>query len=358
MSLCRRRGDAPSPLNGGNDIMGVTASVRFSACGMMRSWRLAAGVAFALGVASIMASTPSHAQGAYPNQIVRFVVPFSAGSVTDGLARLLADELSKIWQHQVIVENRPGIAGTGSVAKSAPDGYTLMLTSNGHTILAVVNKNLPFDPGKDFVGVTQVASVPQTLIIPPNLGVATVKDFIALAKQKPGQLNFASAGLASAAFLGAETFKEAAQIDLVHVPYKGSPEAVTSVMRGDSHLYYLTANLAVELGQAGKVKVMAVSSPKRVAALPDVPTVSESGLPGYTYDSWFGVMAPANTPPAVLKKASDDIGRVLKMPHIADRLSKQGVDIVASGPQAFDALIKRDVERNTALLRKAGVGAN
>jgi tripartite-type tricarboxylate transporter receptor subunit TctC len=294
----------------------------------------------------------------YPNQTVRFVVPFSAGSITDGLARVLADKLAEIWKQQVIVENRPGIAGTASVAKSTPDGYMLILTSNGHTIASVVNKNLPYDPAKDFVGVTEVALVPQVLIVPPDLPVKTVKDFIDLANSKPGQLNFASAGLASTSYLGAELFKQAAKIDIVHIPHKGAPESVTSVMRNESHLFFLGVNLAVELHKAGKVRAMAISTAKRSPALPDVPTVAESGLPGYAYDSWFGVMAPVNTPRPIVAKISQDIARVLRMPDVAERLTRQGVDIAFNTPDAFDKILKTDVENNSKILRAAGVGGN
>jgi tripartite-type tricarboxylate transporter receptor subunit TctC len=178
---------------------------------------------------------PAQAQN-YPNQVVRIVVPFSAGSATDILARAVAEKLSDRWSQQVVVENRPGIGGTTSVAKSAPDGYTLMLTSNGHTVAGVVNKNLQFDPVKDFAGITQVATVPLVLIINPDLPAKTVKEFIELAKAKPGTLNFASPGLGSTTFIAGALFKTTAKIDIVHVPYKGAPESVTSVIRGDSQM--------------------------------------------------------------------------------------------------------------------------
>ena len=232
------------------------------------------------GVAALFGSAPGAlAQSDYPNQRVTIIVPFSAGSITDGLARVLADRLGDMWKQQVIVENRPGIAGTASVARSAPDGYTLMLTSNGHTIGAVVNKNLPYDPAKDFAGVTEVATVPQALIVPPDLPAKNVTEFVALAKASPGKMNFSSAGLASTSYLGAELLKQTAKIDIVHVPNKGAPEAITSVMRNDSQLFFLGVNLAIELKQAGKIKVIAVSTPKRSPAMADVPTVAESGLP-------------------------------------------------------------------------------
>ena len=305
------------------------------------------------------AVTAAHAQAeAYPSRLVRIVVPLAAGSVTDVLARLLADKLGAAWQQQIIVENRPGIPGITSVAKSAADGYTLLVNSNGHTIAGAVNKDLPFDPAKDFAGVTQLVSAPQTLIVPPDLPARTVAEFIALAKQKPGQMNFGSLGVASAAFLGAQIFKHEAKIDLVHVPYKGSPEAITSVIRGDSQLYYLSVNLAVELHTAGKVRVMAVSTPQRSAALPDVPTVAESGLPNYTFDSWFGMMAPAGTPAAVVAKIQNDIAAVLRAPDTAERLTKLGLVIVGSKPDTFDALIKSDTVHNAEILRRAGVTPN
>lgn len=302
------------------------------------------------------AAAAAHAQAeAYPNRLVRIVVPLAAGSVTDVLARLLADKLGEVWKQQIIVENRPGIPGITSVAKSAADGYTLLVNSNGHTIAGVVNKDLPFDPARDFTGVTQLVSAPQTLFVPPDLPARTVAEFIALARQKPGQMNFGSLGVASAAFLGAQIFRHEAKIDLVHVPYKGSPEAITSVVRGDTQLYYLSVNLAVELHHAGRVRVMAVSTPQRSAALRDVPTVAESGLPNYAFDSWFGMMAPAGTPPAVVAKIQSDVAAVLRAPDTAERLTKLGLVLVGSRPEAFDALIKSDTVHNTEILRQAGV---
>jgi tripartite-type tricarboxylate transporter receptor subunit TctC len=324
--------------------------MRFRACLIATALAVSAGGAAAQ-------TAPRVAVPSYPVQMVRIVVPFSAGSISDGLARVLADKLAERWQQQVIVENRPGIAGTASVAKAAPDGYTLMLTSNGHTIASVVNRNLPYDPAKDFAGVTEVASVPQALIVPPDLSAKNVTEFIALARSQPGKINFASAGLASTSYLGAVLFKQTAKIDIVHVPHKGAPEATTSIMRNDSQLFYLGVNLATDLHQTGKVRAIAVSTPKRNRALPDVPTVAESGLPDYYYDAWFAVMAPAGTPKSILDKVSGDIGTILQAADVAERLTKQGVDIVFSPADKFDAVLKSDIERNTATLRAAGVGA-
>jgi len=222
-----------------------------------------------LGMVAVLVCSGAPAQTPadppYPSQAVRLVVPFSAGSVTDLLARIIGEKLGERWGQQLIVENRPGIPGTSSVAKAAPDGYTLMLTSNGHTVAAVLNKNLPFDPVRDFSGVTQVASVPLVLIVPPDLPAATLKEFVALAKDKPGALNFASSGLASTAYISGELFKQTAKINIVHVPYKGAPESLTGIMRSDSHMFFAGINIALDLIQSGKVRPLAVAAPKRIA---------------------------------------------------------------------------------------------
>ena len=294
----------------------------------------------------------------YPHQLVRIVVPFSAGSNTDGQARIIADKLSDLWKQQVIVENRPGVAGTASVAKSTPDGYTLMLTSSGHPVANVITRSAPFDPVSDFAGVTQTTAVPAALVTPPDLPAKTVTDFIALARQKPGSLNFASAGTASTSYLAGEVFKQVARINIVHLPHKGAPEAMTSILRNDSQLYFVSANLSTELIEAKKIGVLAVSSGKRFPQLPNVPTVKESGVPDYEYESWFGVMAPAGVAKPILAKASQDIARVLRMPDVADKMKAQGLVVVTQSPEEFDALIKSEAERYGRILRDAGVGAN
>src|SRR5215813_519134 len=275
------------------------------------------------GIGTSILGTPASAE-TYPNQVVRIVVPFSAGSITDGLARILAEKLADEWKQQVIVENRPGLPGTTGVAKAAPDGYTLMLTSNGHTIAGAINSTILFDPVKDFAGISLVASVPLVAIVPPDFAGKTVKDFIDQAKQKPGQLNFSSAGVASTSYLSAEIFKQNAKIDIVHIPYKGAPDAITAVIRGDAQLYFAPIPSAKDLGSTNKVHSIAINSAKRVPQLPDVPTIAESGLPNYKYDSWFGVLAPAGTPKPILDKVSADIATVLKLPDVNEKLLSQG----------------------------------
>jgi tripartite-type tricarboxylate transporter receptor subunit TctC len=306
-----------------------------------------ASVALAASVFGASAQT-------YPNQTVRIVVPFSAGSITDGLARILADKLGEMWKQQVIVENRPGLPGTTGVAKSAPDGYTLMLTSNGHTIAGAINKSLQFDPVKDFAGVSRVASVPLVAIVPPDFPAKTLKEFITLANEKPGQLNFSSAGVASTSYLSAEIFKQDAKINIVHVPFKGAPEAVTAVVRNDVQIYFAPIPASQDLSATGKVKAIAINSAQRVPQLPDVPTVAET-LPNYKYESWFGVLAPAGTPEAIRTKVSEDIGKVLQMPDVRDKLIKQGSIPAPNSPAEFDAINKSDTERYGKILKDAGI---
>ena len=291
---------------------------------------------------------------AYPNQVVRIIVPFSAGSITDGLARILADKLGDLWKQQVIVENRPGLPGTTAVAKSAPDGYTLMLTSNGHTIASAINKSIQYDPVKDFAGVSRVAAVPLVAIVPPDFPGNTLKDFIAAANEKPGQLNFSSAGVASTSYLSAEIIKQEGKINIVHVPYKGAPEATTAVIRNDVQMYMAPIPATQELSATGKVKAIAINSAKRVPQLPDVPTVAET-LPNYKYESWFGVLAPAGTPQAILTKVSEDIAKVLEMPDVREKLLAQGSIPAPTTPAEFDAINKSDTERCGKILKDAGI---
>src|ERR1043166_6303954 len=303
------------------------------------------------------AACPAFAQD-YPNQRVPIVVPFSAGSNTDGQARIIADKLTEIWKRPVVVENRTGIPGTASVAKAAPDGYTLMLTSSGHPVANVITRSAPFDPVKDFAGVTQTTAVPAALVVPPSLAAKNTAEFIALARQKPGTLNFASAGTASTSYLAGEVFKQVAKIDMIHVPYKGAPEALTAVMRNDAQIYFASATFSNDLVTTGNIRVLAVSGDMRFPPMADLPTVKESGLPGYSYESWFGVMAPAGVPKPVLNKASADIARVLRLPDVVEKVKSLGLVVVTQTPGEFDALIKSEAERYEKILRDAGVGAN
>jgi len=307
-----------------------------------------AALAFVAG--TVVVPRESSAQN-YPTQRVTIVVPFGAGSVTDIMARIIADEASKRWGQQVIVENRPGLAGTTGVAKAAPDGYTLMLTSNGHTVAALVNKNLSFDPVKDFAGVTRVSSAPLYLIVNPELPAKDLKELIALAKAKPGTLNFSSPGLASTTFIAGALFRKAAGINIVHVPFKSAPDAVTAVVRGDTQMYFAPVNLAKEMTEAGKVRAIAAVTPQRIPDMPDVPTFREAGL-DFVYDSWFGLLVPAGIPRPIIEKINHDVVQILRAPEVETKLKQQFVLPVTDTPEQFDKIIRDETTNLTEVFKE------
>jgi tripartite-type tricarboxylate transporter receptor subunit TctC len=289
----------------------------------------------------------------YPSQLVRIVVPFTPGSQTDILGRAYADKLPEMWKRDVIVENKPGLAGTASTAKAAPDGYTLLLVSNGHAMIESLNTNLTFDPVKDFAGVAKLAIIPGILVVNPEAGPKSLKELIDLAKAKPGALNYASAGLGSASSIGIELLKAQAGVNLVHVPYRGLPEAHTSVIRGDAIVFVTFFSAGGDLIQAGRLRPIGVTTAQRLAVLPEVPTLQEAGVAGYSYDPWFGLLAPAGTPKPVIDTINKTIVAASKLPDHVERFTKLGVDLAVSTPAEFDALVKSDTERFTRLFGKA-----
>jgi tripartite-type tricarboxylate transporter receptor subunit TctC len=311
-------------------------------------------LALALSVGATALPSSSWAQD-FPTQRLTVVVPFGAGSVTDIMARIIAHEASTRWGQQVIVENRPGLAGTVGVAKAAPDGYTLMVTSNGHTVAGLVTKDPPFDPVKDFAGITRLGSSPLYLIANPSVPAKTVKDVIALSKSQPGKLNFSSPGLASTTFIAGALFRKAAGVNMIHVPFRSAPDAVTAVIRGDVQFYFAPVNLAKEQSEGGKVTAIAAATAKRIPDLPNVPTFTEAGLP-FVYDSWFGLMAPAGTPKSVLAKISKDWAEALKTPEMMAKLKAQFLIAQSDTPEAFDKVIKDETASLTAVFKESGIG--
>jgi tripartite-type tricarboxylate transporter receptor subunit TctC len=310
-----------------------------------------------LGLAALVAATfgspaPASAQN-FPTQRVTIVVPFGAGSVTDITARIIADEAAKRWGQQVIVENRPGLAGTVGVSKAAPDGYTLLLTSNGHTVAALVSKNLPFDPVKSFSGITRVSSSPLTLILNPDVPAKTLKELIAHAKANPGKLNFSSPGLASTTFIAGALFRKAAGINLVHVPYKSVPEAVSAVIRGDAQMYFAPTNVAKEQSEAGKVRALASVTAQRIPQTPNVPTFREAGL-DYVYDAWFGLMVPAGVPKEIINKLNHDVVAILGTPSVKAKLAAQFLTSDTDTPEQFDKIIRDETARMTEIFKEIG----
>jgi tripartite-type tricarboxylate transporter receptor subunit TctC len=302
-----------------------------------------------LGLAALLAAVvgapvPVAAQN-YPTQRVTIVVPFGAGSVTDITARIIADEASKRWGQQVVVENRPGLAGTTAVSKAAPDGYTLMLTSNGHTVAALVSKNISFDPVKDFSGITRVSSTPLSLIVNPGVPAKDLKELVAYAKANPGKLNFSSPGLASTTFIAGALFRRAAGINLVHVPYKSVPEAVSAVIRGDAQMYFAPTNVAKEQTAGGKVRTLGSVTAQRQPQTPEVPTFKEQGV-DLVYDAWFGLMVPAGVPKNIIEKINKDVVAILNDPGVKAKFAAQSLVSDTDTPAQFDKII-RD---NTAVM--------
>ena len=320
---------------------------RFSSVALV-SFAVAAIQVLAAGIVPTAASAQT-----YPSQLVRIVVPFTPGSQTDILGRAYADKLQEIWKRDVIVENKPGLAGTASTAKAAPDGYTLLLVSNGHAMIESLNANLTFDPVKDFTGVAKLAVIPGILVVNPQAGPKSLKELIDLAKAKPGTLNYASAGLGSASSIGVELLKARVGIDLVHVPYRGLPEAHTSVIRGDAIVFMTFFSAGGDLIEGGRLRPIGVTTAQRLAVLPDVPTLQEAGIAGYSYDPWFGLLAPAGTPKAVIDTINKTIVTASKLPDHVERFTRLGVDLSVSTPEEFDALVKSDTERFTKLFGKA-----
>lgn len=310
---------------------------------------------FAALLAAPLAVPQQAAAQSYPSHLVKIIVPFSAGSVTDIMARIIADEMTRQWGQQVIVENRPGVSGTVAVAEAKPDGYTLMLTSNGHTVVGLTNKNMSFDPVKDFVGITRVCSAPYVLIVNPEVKATSVKELVALAKANPAKFNFSSPGLGSSTFIAGALFRKAAAVDVVHVPYKGAPESVMAVLRGEAQMYFAPINLAKELAESGKVRAIALATPTRNPSMPDVPTFTEAGMP-FVYDGWFGLMAPKGVPREIVEKINKDVVATLHTPQAQAKLAAQFVIPVTDTPEQFDKIVRDETANLTQLFKEAGIG--
>lgn len=305
-----------------------------------------------------LAASPDIVQ--YPQRPVRIVIGFTPGGVPDITARLIATKLAETWKQQVIVDNRPGAGGTiaGQIVTSAnPDGYTLLSVSNAHSVAAAIYPKLPYDTVKDFAGITMTASGPALVLVPPALGAKTVKDLIAIARSRPGQFNFSSAGVGSGSHFAGELFRIAAGIDAVHIPFKGIPEALTETMAGRVQFFMSPLASAVGLVKEGKVPAIAVTSSARVSQLPNVPTVAESGLPGFRWDYWYGMLAPAKTPRPLVSLLNREISRTLALPDVGGRLSALGAEPAPTTPQAFDQFIMDDIAALTTVARKANIVA-
>lgn len=297
------------------------------------------------------------AQG-YPAKSIRFVSPFAPGGSTDTLARLIGQKITESWGQPVVVENRPGAGGTiGSdlVAKAPPDGYTILLTSvSAHAIGPALRGRLPYDPLRDFAAVTQVASGHNILVVHPSLPVKSVRELIALAKSKPGELTFASGGNGTPAHIAGELFKTMAKVEMVHVPYKGGGPAAIAILSGEVSLTFGSIATVLPQVRAGKVRAVAVTGARRSSAVPDLPTISEAGVPGYELNSWYGVLAPAATPREIVAKLSAEVVRILHLPEVRDRIAHEGIEPAGTTPEEFAAYIKAEIAKWARVVKASG----
>ncbi len=294
---------------------------------------------------------------AYPAKPVRMIVPFGAGGPADIYARAIAQRLGEPLGQQVVVEDRPGagsVVGTEAVAKSAPDGYTLLMISNTHTINETLNPKLPYNLLRDFAPITQVNIMPNVLVVSPSFAVNSVKELIALAKSKPGKLNYASSGSGTPYHLAAEMFKAMAGVDIVHIPHKASGEARASVLGGQVELMFDSLPTTQAQIKAGRLKGLAITSTRRSPLLPDVPTMSEAGVPGYEADLWLGLVAPVGTPPAIINRLHAEVVKILQRADVRDSFIQQGTEPIGSTPEQFAAMLKNDVEKWGKVVRFSG----
>jgi len=312
-----------------------------------------------LAIALLLAASGVMAQP-YPSRPVRIIVPQSPGASTDITARLVAQGLNEAFKQPVIVDNRPGssgIAGTELVARAAPDGYTLMVVASSFSINPALDRKLPYDSIRDFTTVTQLSKFPNMLAAHPSTPVKTLQDVIALAKAKPGQVTYASAGVATGTHMTAELLRYMTKIDLLHVPYKGGGPAMTAAMGGQTQLLVATSVGLLPHVRAGKLRAIAVTSTKRSAAAPEIPTFAESGVPGYEHEPWNGMFGPAGMPKAILARVNADVVRVLNTPEAKKVLEGDGADVVGNTPEQFGTVLKAEIAKWTKVAKAAGIKA-
>ena len=315
----------------------------------------------ALFVLSLVTALAAMAQDPYPSRNVVIVVPFPAGGVADLLPRLVAEKLTQKWGKPVLVENRAGASGNigmAYVAQQPADGYTFALAPAGNlTVNPTLFKNMPFDTAKDFTPVTLLANVPNVLVVHPSVPVKTFPELIAYAKANPGKLAFASPGPGSGAHLAGELLKLDAGVDMLHVPYKGLAPAVTDLMGGQVQMMFAGVSTIIQQVKSGKLRALAVAGPHRLDALPDVPTVAESGYPGFDVTSWYGIVAKTGTPPAIIRKVQADMAEALKQPDVMKKLADLGLEPVGDTPQEFGAVIAAESRKWGDIVKKAGITA-
>jgi tripartite-type tricarboxylate transporter receptor subunit TctC len=310
-------------------------------------------------IAALCAAALAASAQDYPSRQIDFVVPFVAGGTTDTIARALGQRLSDKFGQPVIVNNRPGAGGaigTATVAKANPDGHTLLVHTIGFATAPSMQKQ-SYDPIQDFAPITQIASLPLMLVVHPSVPAQNVAQLVALAKEKPGQLDFASAGAGTSPHLAAEMFKQMAGVNLVHIPFKGNAEVMNAMLGGHVKVYFSLVPASLQQVKAGGVRALAVTTERRIAALPDVPTLAELGFTGYEINSWQGLFAPAGTPKNIVTRLNEETVAILKSREMHARIESEGADPVGSTPEQFAAFVKAEAAKWDKVIKSAGIGA-
>ena len=311
---------------------------------------------------SILGSGSAFAQVAWPKaQTIKFIVPFTPGSGTDVIARLLANRLADTLETSIFVENKPGAGGTigaALVAKAEPNGYTFLIQSSGHVVNPALYSHLPYDTLKDFAGVTTLAELPNVMVTSPDSGYVSVKDLITKAQAAPGMKNYASAGNGSATHMNAEKFKLAAKINANHIPYKGTPDAITDTIAGRVDWFFSPVVSALPLIKDGKLQALAVGTDKRSPVLPNVPTTIEAGVPNSAYIFWVGMFAPSKTPRKIIDQMNASIIKVMKDPQVVAQLNKLGAEPILMSPQKFDQMVKTEMDASAILVKESKMTVN
>jgi tripartite-type tricarboxylate transporter receptor subunit TctC len=293
----------------------------------------------------------------YPAKPIRFIVSFLAGGPNDILARALAQKLAENLSQQVFIDNRAGaggILGTDLAAKASPDGYTILLVAGGHAINPSLHHKLPYDTVKDFSGVAMLAAIPNILVVHPSVPARSLQELVQLAKTQPGQLNFASAGNGTVSHLAGELLKSMSGINMVHVPYKGTVTATTALISGEVSLYIGGMPTVLPLVRGGRLRALGVTTAKRSAAAPDLPSIAESGVPGFDVSPWYGVVVPAGTPADIVNRLNGEIAKAIQAPDVKERLASQGFETTLSTPREFDAYIRSEIVKWAKVVKQSG----
>jgi tripartite-type tricarboxylate transporter receptor subunit TctC len=309
-------------------------------------------------IAGALCATTAGAQDNFPNRPIRILCGFGVGGGTDVVARVIGQKMADHWGQGVVIDNRTGAGGIIAaelLARANPDGHSLIIVAVGHAFAASYYKKLPYDTLKDFAGVTPVSDSPNVLVVAPQTRMKTMRELVDFAKSRPGQVNFASAGISSGAYINAELFNQAAGVSPVHVPYKTMPDALTNIISGNVQYVFSSVSAAVALVKAGRLTALAVSTRNRSPALPEVPTMGEAGMPGFDFSVWYGLLAPAGTPQPIKEKLAGEVRRILALQDVKDRLLALGATPRPGTPAEFDQLVRAEVARMAKLIRDVGI---